>query len=61
MRQIHKRIHEEGTKAIIVALLIATVVVVGMNLIWPHQTLWHVLVYVFFAVVFVLRQRLHIK
>ena len=52
MRQIHKRIHEEGTKAIIVALLIAAVVVTGINLLWPHQTVWHVLAYVFFAIVF---------
>jgi phosphatidylserine decarboxylase len=52
MRQIHKRIHEEGTKAIIVALLIAAVVVTGINLLWPHQTVWHVLAYVLFAIVF---------
>ncbi len=54
MKQIHKRIHEEGTRAIIVALLIAAVVIVGMNLLWPVQTFWHVLVYVYFAVVLVL-------
>ena len=54
MRQIHKRIHEEGTKAIVIALLIAAVVRVGINLLWPHQTVWHVLVYVYFAIVFVL-------
>lgn len=54
MKQIHKRIHEEGTKAIVIALLIAVVVVVGMNLLWPRQTFWHVLIYTYFAVVFVL-------
>ena len=54
MRQIHKRIHEEGTRAIIVALLLAVIVIVGVNLLWPHQTVWHVLVYVYFAIVFVL-------
>lgn len=54
MRQIHKRIHEEGTKAIIVALTIAVVVIVGVNLLWPVQTFWHGLVYAFFAIVFVL-------
>ena len=54
MRQIHKRIHEEGTKAIIVALVIAVVVVTGINLLWPVQTFWHVLVYVFFGIVFFL-------
>lgn len=54
MRQIHKRIHEEGTRAIIVALSIAIIVVVGLNLLWPHQTFWHVIVYVAFAIVFFL-------
>jgi phosphatidylserine decarboxylase len=54
MKQIHKRIHEEGTKAIVIALLIAVIVIVGINLLWPQQTFWHVLVYVFFVVVFVL-------
>ena len=54
MRQIHKRIHEEGNKAIITALIIAAVVVTGMNLLWPQQTFWHVLVYAYFAFIFVL-------
>ena len=52
MRQIHKRIHEEGTKAILITFAIAVVVVVGINLLWPHQTVWHVLAYVVFAIVF---------
>ncbi|MBP5574084.1 MAG: phosphatidylserine decarboxylase family protein [Bacteroidales bacterium] len=47
MRQIHKRIHEEGTKAIAINLLVVTLLVVGMNLLWPHQTWWHLLVYLF--------------
>jgi phosphatidylserine decarboxylase len=51
MRQIHKRIHEEGTKAILLNLLFVVVIVLGVNLLWPHQTVWHVLVYMFFAVV----------
>ena len=34
MRQIHKRIHEEGTKAIAINLLAVTLLVVGMNLLW---------------------------
>jgi len=50
MRQIHKRIHEEGTRAILIALLMIVVVVVGINLLWPHQTIWHVMVYVLQAV-----------
>ena len=51
MRQIHKRIHAEGTKAILITLVVVALLVVGMNLLWPSQTLWHVLVYVFFLTV----------
>ena len=54
MRQIHKRIHEEGTKAILIPLLIIAVLATGINLLWPVQTVWHILASVFFAVVFVL-------
>lgn len=54
MRQIHKRIHEEGTKAILIDLLVVAVLVVGMNLLWPKQTLWHLLVYLFLLVEFAL-------
>ena len=54
MRQIHKRIHEEGTKAILITLAIIAVLATGMNLLWPHQTVWHVVAYVFFTVVFCL-------
>lgn len=53
MKLLSKRIHEEGSKAIIIALVIAVVVIVGINLLWPHQTVWHVLLYVYFAMVFV--------
>lgn len=45
MRQIHKRIHEEGNRAIFITLLIWAVVIVGVNLLWPHQNWWHILVY----------------
>ena len=54
MRQIHKRIHEEGTRAILIALLITVIVVVGMNLLWPRQTFWHGMVYAVLAIVFFL-------
>ena len=54
MRQIHKRIHEEGTKAIIINLLVLMVLALGINLLWPHQTVWHVLAYVVFAAFFAL-------
>lgn len=52
MRQIHKRIHEEGTKAILITLVVVVLIVVGMNVLWPKQTLWHVLGYVFLLTVF---------
>ena len=54
MRQIHKRIHEEGTRAIVVALVILSAIAIVINLLWPHQTVWHVLVYVIFAAVLAL-------
>ena len=45
MRKIHKRLHEEGTRAILINLLIVAVLAVGMNVLWPHQTWWHGLAY----------------
>lgn len=50
MRKIHKRLHEEGTKAIVINLLVVALLVVGLNLLWPHQTWWHGLVYLFLLV-----------
>ena len=50
MRQIHKRLHEEGTKAILINLAVVVLLVVGLNLLCPHQTWWHVLAYLFLAV-----------
>ncbi len=49
MRRIHKRIHEEGNKAILINVLILAALVVGMNLLWPEQNWWHILVYVLMA------------
>ena len=54
MRQIHKRIHEEGNWAIIITLLIWIAVIVGINLKWPHQEWWHILIYIVAAAVSVL-------
>ena len=45
--KIHKRIHEEGTKAILITLAIIVVMVVLVNVIWPTQTVGHYLFYVF--------------
>ena len=47
MRQIHKRLHEEGTRAILINVAVVVLLVVGLNLLWPHQTWWHGLVYLF--------------
>lgn len=49
MRQIHKRIHEEGTKAILITSLVIAGLVIGVNLLWPQQTVWHVVAYVVLA------------
>jgi phosphatidylserine decarboxylase len=46
MRKINKRIHEEGNKAIIITLLVWAMVVIGVNLLWPHQDWWHIVIYV---------------
>ena len=46
MRQINKRIHEEGTKAILITLSVWVVILVGINLLWPHQDWWHIVLYV---------------
>ena len=55
--KISKRLHEEGTKAILVTLLIIATLVFLLNWFWPKQTLWHYALYAFFAVVFVLTVR----
>ena len=46
MRKINKRIHVEGNRAIVITFLVWAVVIVGINLLWPHQDWWHILVYV---------------
>ena len=55
--KIHKRLHEEGTKAILVTLAIIVAMVVLVNMIWLKQTVWHYLFYVFAFSVFVLTIR----
>lgn len=40
-----KRIHEEGTKAILVTISIAVSAVVLINCLFPHQTIWHYILY----------------
>ena len=55
--KIHKRLHEEGTRAILVTLCIIVATVILVNWIWPSQTLWHYLFYAFELVVLVLTIR----
>lgn len=52
--KIHKRLHEEGTKAILITLAIITVASFLVNWFWPRQTIWHGLLYIFELVVFTL-------
>ena len=47
MKKIHKRIHEEGTKAILITLVVIALAVLAVNWIWPSQTVWHYLFYAF--------------
>lgn len=49
MKRIHKRIHEEGNKAIVINILAVASVVIVINLLWPQQNWWHILVYVLLA------------
>ena len=45
--KIHKRIHEEGTKAILITLALIAVVSFLVNWFWPRQDVWHYLLYGF--------------
>ena len=45
--KIHKRLHEEGTRAILTTLAILVALAVLVIWIWPKQTPWH---YLFYAV-----------
>ena len=55
--KIHKRLHEEGTKAILVTLAFIVAITVAVNWFWPSQTVRHYLLYTFLTVVFVLTVR----
>ena len=55
--KISKRLHEEGTKAILVTATIIAALVILVNVVWPSQTLWHVLLYAFLLTVLVLTIR----
>ena len=55
--KIHKRLHEEGTVAILITLGIIAVTVFLVNWFWPSQTVWHYLLYAFELVALVLTVR----
>ena len=55
--KIHKRLHEEGTKAILITLAVVAATIVLVNWFWPIQTLWHCLLYAFWLLVIVLTIR----
>ena len=55
--KINKRLHEEGTKAIMITLAVIVAVVFFVNWVWPLQSVWHYLLYLFLTVVIVLTVR----
>ena len=55
--KINKRLHEEGTKAILITLAIFAATVALVNWFWPAQTFWHYALYVFEFVVLILTIR----
>ena len=55
--KIHKRLHEEGTRAILITLTVVAAIVVLVNWFWPLQTVWHYLLYAFELVVLILTIR----
>ena len=55
--KISKRLHEEGTKAILTTLAIVVALGVLTNWLWPSQTVWHYLLYAFLLILLVLTIR----
>ena len=55
--KITKKIHEEGTRAILIILAIAVAIVVLVNWLWPSQTVWHYVLYVLELLVLVITVR----
>ena len=55
--KIHKRLHEEGTKAILTTVAVIAAMVALVNWIWPVQTIGHYLLYAFDFVVLILTIR----
>lgn len=55
--KIHKRLHEEGTKAILITLAFVVAITFVVNWFWASQTVWHYLLYAFLLAVLVLTVR----
>lgn len=55
--KINKRLHEEGTRAILITLAVIVAITFLVNWAWPSQTVWHYLLYAFLTVVLVLTVR----
>ncbi len=57
--KIHKRLHEEGTKAILITLAFIVAITLVANWLWSTQTVWHYLLYAFLLTVLVLTVRFY--
>lgn len=55
--KISKRLHEEGTKAILITVAVIAAMVALVNWIWPAQTVWHYIMYAFYFLVLILTIR----
>ena len=55
--RINKRLHEEGSKAILITFAFIVAICLFTNWLWPSQTIWHYFLYAFLFVVFVLTVR----
>ena len=55
--KISKRLHEEGTRAILITFAVIVATIVFVNWLWPSQTVGHYILYVFQLVVFILTIR----
>ena len=55
--KINKRLHEEGTVAILIMTGVIVVISCLVNWFWPSQTVWHYLLYAFELVALVLTIR----
>lgn len=55
--KISKRLHEEGTKAILITVAAIAAMVALVNWICPAQTVWHYIMYAFYFLVLILTIR----